>query len=250
MLRYSIQQQLVEPHIQPKSWRRPCRSYIREEGMGRSSLEGHCSRSRGSATPRLWCDHHHIQERVWKPPKHHRGDQGKRRAQWRHPRDITARTSPASPCFKKCSEQLCQTRSILKKPTSSSDTYIHTGCKRRNRVGTQSIMRQCSYHQEEIGHCIAHINRSATMHNTSTHLHLVYFGIQDIQHSQHLGQSNVQTCLQQEPMELKHKQHMNKQRKKQKDDLVWWLRWTRVSSWSAQASSYTKSNRKMLKHVE
>ena len=94
--------------------------------MGRSSLEGHCSRSRGSATPRLWCDHHHIQERVWKPPKHHRGDQGKRRAQWLHPRDITAWTSPASPCFKKCSEQLCQTRSILKKPTSSSDTYIHT----------------------------------------------------------------------------------------------------------------------------
>src|SRR4051812_17451008 len=44
--------------------------------MGRSSPEGHCSRSRGSATPRPWCDHHHIQERVWKPPKHHRGDQG------------------------------------------------------------------------------------------------------------------------------------------------------------------------------
>ena len=109
--------------------------------MGRSSLEGHCSRSRGSATPRLWCDHHHIQERVWKPPKHHRGDQGKRRAQWRHPRDITAQTSPASPCFKKCSEQLCQTRSILKKPPSSSDTYIHTGSKRRrNRAGTWSIM--------------------------------------------------------------------------------------------------------------
>ena len=31
--------------------------------------------------------------------KHHCGDQGKRRAQWRHPRDITAQTSPASPCL-------------------------------------------------------------------------------------------------------------------------------------------------------
>ena len=146
-------QQLVEPHIQPKSWPRPCRSYTREDGTGRSSPEGGCSCSGGSATPRLWCDHHHIQERVWKPPKHHCGDQGKHRVQWRHPRDITARTSPASPCFK--------TRSILKKPPSSLDTYIHTRSKRRrNRAGTWSIMG---------------MSTNYTIEATEAHIYISYF---------------------------------------------------------------------------